>query len=256
MKLKTNSYIICSTPRTGSTLLCDLLASTKVAGNPDSFFMRDVDPVWTERWGLPDRGDQSDADRSRAYLAAAINTGRGGTGVFGLRLMREDLGDLIALIDKVFPGLQSDKARLRAAFGNVAYIHLARDDKLAQAISVIKAEQTGLWHIAPDGTELERVGPPKEPEYDFNRIAGKIAQLEGADAAWSSWFQAEGIEPFLIEYEKFSADPATFVAHICRALGVTEPASESLRPSVAKLSDGISSEWVRRYREDCRRSGP
>ena len=33
----------------------------------------------------------------------------------------------------------------------------SRENKLAQAVSLIKAEQTGLWHIAPDGTELERV---------------------------------------------------------------------------------------------------
>ena len=30
-----------------------------------------------------------------------------------------------------------------------------------------KAQQTGLWHIAPDGTELERVAPAQEPHYDF-----------------------------------------------------------------------------------------
>ncbi len=45
-----DSYIICATPRTGSTFLCDLLAATGVAGAPDSFFMRDVDPVWAEDW--------------------------------------------------------------------------------------------------------------------------------------------------------------------------------------------------------------
>ena len=33
-----NSYIICSTPRTGSTLLCSLLRATNVAGIPESYF--------------------------------------------------------------------------------------------------------------------------------------------------------------------------------------------------------------------------
>jgi hypothetical protein len=26
----------------------------------------------------------------------------------------------------------------------------------------VLAEQTGLWHVAPDGTEIERLGPAKK----------------------------------------------------------------------------------------------
>ena len=46
-----DAYIICGTPRTGSTLLCGLLASTKAAGNPDSFFRREIIGWWAEQWG-------------------------------------------------------------------------------------------------------------------------------------------------------------------------------------------------------------
>jgi trehalose 2-sulfotransferase len=242
-----DGYIICSTPRTGSTLLCDLLAATKVAGGPDSFFMSDIDPVWAERWGLPRRNNMSDAGYSAAYLKAAIKAGKGGTEVFGLRLMSENLADLSALIDKIFPQLRSDKARLETAFGNVLYIHLAREDKLAQAVSMVKAEQTGLWHIAPDGTEIERLAPPKDPEYDFDRIARKVAQLEQYDAAWVSWFDQEGIAPLRVCYERLSTNPADVLTFICDALGVPAPDPNSVRPGVAKLSDETSSDWLRRY---------
>jgi LPS sulfotransferase NodH len=242
-----DGYIVCGTPRTGSTLLCDLLASTKVAGNPDSFFMSEIDPLWAERWGLPSRENMSDADYSEAYLKAVIKAGKGGTEVFGLRLMRENLEDLSALIDEVFPQLPSDKARLETAFGNILYIHLAREDKLAQAVSMVKAEQTGLWHIAPDGTELERLAPPKNPEYEFDRIARKVAQLEQYDAAWVSWFDQQGVEPLRIGYERLSSNPAEVLTLICDALGVPAPDPKSLRPGVAKLSDETSSDWIRRY---------
>ncbi len=248
-----DSYIICSTPRTGSTFLCDLLASTKVAGNPDSFFMRDVDPVWVEQWGLPDRANRGDADDCAAYLRAAINAGKGQTDMFGLRLMKRDLGDLLAMIDKVFPGLPSDRDRLQAAFGKVLYIHLAREDKLAQAISMVKAEQTGLWHIAPDGSEVERLSPPKGPEYDFDRIARMLAELEQFDAAWRTWFEEQGIEPLRIGYESLSANPVEAVARVCKALGVAEPASARVKAGVAKLADAISLEWKRRYQSEMAR---
>lgn len=245
-----DSYIICGTPRTGSTLLCGLLASTKVAGDPDSFFMGDLDPVWVEHWGLPVRGRLGAADYGAAYLQAAIRAGRGQTGVFGLRLMRRDLGALLDLIDGVFPGLPSDRSRLEAAFGRVLFIHLAREDKLAQAISMVKAEQSGLWHVAADGSELERLSPPRDPHYDFGRIALKVAELERYDAAWLTWFAGQAIEPLCISYEILSEDPAGAVARICKALGVPEPAPGSLEPGVSRLADAVTLEWMRRYRLD------
>jgi len=33
-----DAYLICGTPRTGSTLLCDLLPSSEIAGRPESYF--------------------------------------------------------------------------------------------------------------------------------------------------------------------------------------------------------------------------
>jgi len=245
-----DSYIICATPRTGSTLLCDLLASTGVAGKPDSFFMSNMDPAWAEQLGLPVRAGQNDADYGASYLRAAIKAGTGMTGVFGLRLMRENLDDLSALIDTVFPGLSSDKDRLQAAFGRILYIHLAREDKLAQAVSLVKAEQTGLWHVAPDGSEIERLAPPQAPQYDFDRIADKLAQLERYDAAWTTWFEAEGIEPLRIGYERLAREPAEAVSRIFKALGLRQAESGSLKPGVAKLADAVSREWMQQYRRD------
>lgn len=248
-----DAYVICATPRTGSTLLCDLLRSTGAAGSPDSFFMREVASEWRRAWGLPDKGDMSDREFDRATLRAVIEAGKGGTAIFGLRLMRESLEDVSAFLDRLFPGLPSDRARLEAAFGRTLFIHLRREDKLAQAVSLVKAGQTGLWHVAPDGRELERVAPPQEPRYDFPRIAQEIAQLERHDAAWLAWFEREGIEPLRVGYEALSAAPASVLARICDALDVPSPPPGDVRPGVARLSDAVSLDWMRRYRLDAGR---
>ena len=218
-----DGYIICGTPRTGSTLLCNLLASTKRTGNPDSFYGRKFMPAWAEEWRLPDRNTMSERDFHIAYLNAAVAAGKGGTGVFGLRLMRENLDELSAILDGIFPQLPSDSARFEKAFGRVLYIHLSREDKLAQAISLVKAEQTGLWHMAPDGTEIERLSPPEEPHYDFARINREVLELESYDRAWNSWFDAQGIAPQRIGYETLSANPAAALIGLCEALGVQPP---------------------------------
>lgn len=248
--LQYDSYIICGTPRTGSTMLCNLLAATGIAGNPDSFFMRDVDEVWASEWGLPKREGMTHQAYCAAYLKAAIASGKAQTGVFGLRLMRENLGDLMAMIDAVYPGLPEDKSRLQAAFGRTLCIHLLRGDKLAQAVSMVKAEQTGLWHIAPDGKELERLAPPQPPRYDFDRIAAKLDTLTGYDTAWLDWFKAEDIAPLTIEYEALSANPSQIINGIIQELGFDEDVFVPADPGVGRLSDETSREWVRRFRAE------
>lgn len=244
------SYIICATPRTGSTLLCGLLAATGRAGRPDSFFMSGMDPAWAAELGLPDPSGRGTRTHAQAYLDAAIAAGRGDTGIFGLRLMRENLGDLMEMIDLVHPGQRSDPARLSAAFGDVLCIHLTREDKLAQAVSLVKAEQTGLWHVAPDGTEIERLGDPRAPAYDFARIDAQLSELEGYDRAWQDWFAAQGIAPLRIGYETLSEQPATELARICAALGIDAPDPGHVAPGVARLADRTSAEWIARYRSE------
>ncbi len=245
-----DSYILCTTPRSGSTLLCDLLAATGTAGDPDSYFMDYVDPVWASRWGLPAREGKDEAADARRFLDAVLKAGRGETPVFGLRLMPRNLGDVLAMTGRAFPGLATDSARLRAAFGDILFVHLARRDRLAQAVSLVKAEQTGLWHIAPDGTEVERLAPPRPPTYDFDRIAATIADLDTQNAGWTAWFTAEGITPLPLWYEDLSAEPARAVACICGALGTPAPNLGRLTPTVAKLADATSADWVRRFRAD------
>ena len=94
-----------------------------------------VHGAWAKEWRLPARDTMSERDFNTAYLNAAIAAGKGGTGIFGLRLMRENLDELSAILDQIFPKLPSDSARLENAFGRILYIHLSREDKLAQAIS-------------------------------------------------------------------------------------------------------------------------
>ena len=245
-----DSYILCATPRSGSTLLCDLMAATAVAGDPDSYFMDDIDPVWVRRWGLPARMGQDEAAHARNFLDAVLKAGRGETPVFGLRLMYRNLRDLLAMTDRAFPGRPTDNARLQAAFGDILFVHLTRRDRLAQAVSLVKAEQTGLWHAAPDGTEVERLAPPRPPVDDFERIAATRADLEAQDAGWTAWFAAEGITPLSLWYEDLSEDPTGAVDRVCCALGTTAPDPGRLTPTVAKLADATSADWVRRFRRE------
>ena len=205
---------------------------------------------WAAEWSLPGRDTMSAKEFNIAYLEATTRAGRGATNVFGLRLMREYLEGLSTLLDEMFPGLPSDVYRFERAFGNVLYIHLTRENKLAQAVSLVKAEQSGLWHIAPDGTEIERLGVPQDLKYDFKLIQRKLTNLEANDAAWNEWFEQQGLTPLRVQYEILSEDLAGTLIQICEALGVEAQKAESVRPGVAKLANEISLDWMRRFHAD------
>lgn len=238
-------YILCATPRSGSTLLCGLLAQAG-AGDPHSYFRAEDIAEWAEHWGVPPRDQAGPGAFGQAYLEAAIAAGRGGTPVFGLRLMHESLAGLIRVLDGRDPGQPHDRARLERAFGPLVFVHLTRGDRLAQAVSLIKARQTGLWHIAPDGTELERTAPPVAPRFDADEIARTAQALAAADRGWEAWFAAEGIAPLRLRYEDLAADPLAALARVCAALGRDVPAG--VTPGVARLADAGTQDWLARMR--------
>lgn len=75
-----------------------------------------------------------------AYLAAAMKAGSAGTKIFGMRLHYTYLKLVQETLARLYTSLETDAARFSQAFGNPLYIYLSRSDKIAQAISLVKAE--------------------------------------------------------------------------------------------------------------------
>ncbi len=199
---------------------------------------------------LPPQKTINRQDVLRAIVSAVKQQGLGATDVFGLRLMRKSFDFLMSQLDILYPELLSDTARLQATFGSTLYIHLTRKDKIAQAISLVKATQTGLWHRALDGTELERNAPPQPPFYDAKQIASCVDELTMYDKNWERWFEQEQIEPVRVNYEDLAANPIDTLAGILDALGLSTDAVTGVVPSVAKLADDTNNIWACRYRAE------
>lgn len=248
--LPVKSYVICGTPRSGSTLLCDLLESTAVAGRPASYFRSESIPRWVRRLSVPTTEGELRAGFDRSYLDAVLKAGRGGTEVFGFRLMWESVAELSMRLDALFPGLNSDKARFETAFGPVLFIHLSRTDKVSQAVSRVKAMQTGLWHVASDGTERERTGPAQDAVYDRDCIGKYVEELTMQDHAWTHWFVDNWIEPLRLTYEGLSHDPQSALEIILVALGLSPAIAAASKPKTTKMSDSDSQDWVSRFRAE------
>lgn len=216
-------YVICATPRSGSTLLCAMLRASGVAGWPESWFRRESMADHAAEWGIAGAAGQFDPV---AYRSAALKAGRGANGVFGLRLMWASMGEVDL-----------------TALGPLRYIWLQRGDLVAQAISRHRAEVSGTWHLG-----FEEAAVPRIPVYDFDRIAGWLRQADADNRNWQDWFASQGIAPLRPTYEALSAAPAATARQVLRHLGLDSAAP--LAVTNRRMADAVSADWAVRFRTD------
>ncbi len=245
---QTLSYMICTSPRSGSTLLCKFLKATGIAGAPESYFHGPSLDAWANNLGIAPKTPQRDLIPK--IFEAAITKGRGSTDVFAVRQQYHSFPLLCQTLSAYLPQARSDYARLSKVFGPLKIIHLTRQDKLGQAVSLIRAEQTGLWHVAPDGTDIERKSPTRAGGYDAALIAEHIETLTQYDQEWLRWFAAQQITPLRVSYEALSDDPVAQVQRILSWLGLDPQAVTHVRVPVKKLADATNATWIAAYKRD------
>jgi trehalose 2-sulfotransferase len=243
-------YILCTSPRSGSTLLCSLLAATGVSGNPKSYFHRPDISNWMEELGVELDPDMSEREVLRTVFQAVSLKGSGKTGMFGLRLQQHSFDFFVEKLVVLFPNQANDKERLQAAFGRTLFVHLTRLDKVEQAVSYVKAQQSGLWHLAHDGTELERLSPHQEPAYDRLGLHKCYESMKAYDRNWQDWFRKQGIEPYRISYEALALDPIKTLSQLLDRLGIGREAALGVEVGVKKLADCTNHNWSRQFRTD------
>lgn len=247
---KYQSIILCANPRSGSTMLCDLMAATGALGKPQSFYRPESVPEWTKRLGVDDDHIAGSTEFERAYLTAVRKHGTDSSGIFGLRLMWNSVEGLVDRLSTVLGDQLSDAALFERAFGRPLYINLVREDKVAQAVSLIRAEQSGQWHLSSDGSVRQGIEEPLPVTYDAQTIDKEIASLTRDDAAWRTWFAAQGLQPLQVTYEELAADPQTVAAEILKASGNDSAISQNIEPVTAIMADQESRQWIARYRRE------
>ena len=226
------SYLICGTNRSGSTLLCELLKSTGVAGRPEEYFWRGDEPYWAGRWGVSEPGD---------YVRAAMKEGTTANGVFGAKIMWSHMPDLFAKLRTAGAKRALTECELlRRTFPELRFVWLWREDLVAQAVSFSRATQTGEWR-ADDP-------PGRKPRFDFGQIAHLLREVKEQNEAAQRWFAANGVEPYRVRYEELVDDMEGVTRRLLAFLGVDLPSGVTLEHDITKQADDLNSEWAVRYR--------
>jgi LPS sulfotransferase NodH len=238
-----DAYFICATPRSGSTLLCGLLASTGVAGHPESYFRAADIRTWATIWGIVDERGGVDFPE---FVQRARLVGATGNGVFACRMMWGTL-------EEVVDGLRVSSANwrgddldvLRRAFGELRFVYLTRGDVLAQAVSWARAEQTDVWHEAIGGS---RTRAHSAPSYERAHIDELVATIEAHNHAWHEWFANVGVRPHEVHYETLEQSPSTTVSAVLAALGLEVDDESRIQVRHRLLRDEVNAAWIERYR--------
>jgi trehalose 2-sulfotransferase len=257
------SYLVCATPRSGSTLLCETLAETGVAGNPLEFFealpqtgvpRRPLDYLTgvddPQALALIDRSPPHEAppysdvrgiaDYAK-HLANVRRTGTTANGVFGAKIMWAhlvDLGrrlgreDLPALVDDLF-----DRPR---------FVWVRRGDTVRQAVSLWRAMQTQSWRA-------ENAPTAGEPEYSYAALHHLVTLLTTHDAAWERFFGAAGGAVLTLTYEEIAGDLAAALDQTLAHIDVTPPSGAlDALPPMRRQADERSDAWAEAYARDSR----
>jgi len=271
------SYLVCATPRSGSTLLCETLEATGIAGRPREYFeaLKETGVPRRPReyfWGLrsPEvlrllpHDAQLDRDSERVqtwnrddygrHLDASIREGTTPNGIFAAKMMWGYFDDFLELTRGIprFGGM-GDGSLLNAAFPELRYVFVSRSDKVRQAVSLWRALQTWVWRKAegkPDDAPL----PDQRAVYSFDAIDHLLDQLRRHEDAWRGFFFRVGQRPLSILYEEVAGDLEATVNRVLESLNLERPASaEPPRRSMSRQSDELSESWVQNYLEDVSR---
>ena len=225
-------YLICSTARVGSNLLCSLLNGTRVVGHPQEFFcpftVADLGP---KLCGLD---SVTNTDELHRFIDAAAAT-YSSQGRFGIKAHYLQL-----------------QAALQAGYDLEGrfpdrFVHVTRADVLGQAMSYVRASQTGAWTAQRE----ERCEHRFQPEL----IRATIQRLNAENHAWEVLFQRYDVEPYRLSYERLCADFEGELARLLAHLDV-DPTTVDVAGAVTRATkhfktqrDAVSAEWRERYLE-------
>jgi len=232
------TYIIASTMRTGSYLLCEGLEATGVAGRPREIFCPERRRDYEGRWHLPANESFSQ------YMRTALCKSTTDNGVCGMKIHWHHVEPLAL----VRGGVGKPWRILPRLFPDARYIYLCRRDRRAQAISWYRAQVTNEWYRIKGEVQTDLTGVV--PEIDTAKLRQMELELESQDERWQEFFATQPVPALPMVYEALAAD---YRGEIARALSFLDQdpalAQDIPEPRLVCQNDEMTAEWHRRMDE-------
>ena len=251
------SFFICHTLRCGSTLLCDALSSTGIAGHAEEYFPERTHPggVWVATGAAlrdPDtwRCDWTSTPFEQC-LDRVLSSGTTPNGVFASKVKWFNMPYLSEML-----GVPPERTGLSLAdhldrlFPNLRYVWVTRRDKVRQAVSLVKAKQSAQWKAI--SAQPQSCDPA---EYNFHVVDLALRRIVQEECLWEEYFTRAGVTPFTVVYEDLVRNYESTVRGLLDHFQIGLPREYVFPvPRLHKQADAVSEQWVERYRRDARSS--
>ena len=235
-------YVICCAPRSGSTLLTQLLHASGRMGVPAEYL--------NERFLVAKLGARFgtlDADgrvMPNTYLRALGAHRTSSNRVFGIKVLFSQMERWV--LTTVF----------RRILGAAQFVWLRRRDQVGQAISLFVAQQTHRWHLDTGDPLGDPSAAPIAPRYSAELIRRALGTILSEEAGWERFFAVNDVQPLVVQYEDLTADPDRVCRAICERMGVTDVGPFRLdRASSRPTASALNAEWRDRWIDDMRFRG-
>jgi trehalose 2-sulfotransferase len=213
-------YLIASLPRSGSHYLGHLLMETGMFGSPLEYLHPGHLRTWKAKFG---------AESTHALLLNLFRCRTSPSGLFGIKAHWPQFDAMLR------------EAGCSELLTFEKYIYITRADVVAQAISLVKARQTGAWISFHDARG--------EPRYDFEAIIAAKREIEEQSARWEAFFAEKRASPIRVTYEELIVGPDDVRAAICQAFDIrTSSQREIDRPT--RQSTDVNRAWRARFVAD------
>ena len=226
---KPKSYVICTTARSGSNLLCDYLDQTGVLGRPAEFLNPEVviNGAYDRRFG---KGPDLPVGEYIDWLYGNMSTDNN---IFGIKILYEDFVAYRGFI------------RFQELLHDSALFYLDRKSKINQAISYYVARNTGRWMASDPGRTANDL------HYDYKAIDDSLEMLVHQHIEWQAFLSSIERPVEMIEYDQVVNNPLGVIGQIGAALGI-DVTGVALAQNVPAQRTGASDHLLARYKEDLR----
>lgn len=201
------SIIVASHPRSGSTLVGELLHAAGGLGCPLEYLHVGFRPAFQARWRTASLED---------YIAALHTHRTTPDGTFGLKLFWRDVTETLGRPEEDVVDYQQIFSRLVEICPSPVFIHLYRRDRIRAAVSAYVASQTGVFRaVTPDSLDRSRQPVP----FDHEAIEALIAGADKAHMHWRNFFRSNDIQAYSLAYESLDRDFEQQAQALLRWLG-------------------------------------
>ena len=215
--------------RTGSTWLCELMNKTNSMGYArESLHAQE----------LINHFESGDYNNLNEIMRASVGEHCTKNGIYSAKSTFHTLAPMFLLEE--FP---NNLERWKI-------VVLTRDDKLDQAISIVKLNKNRK-STSFDNSLITVV----EEDYDYNEISKRLNLIMKGEKTIFTFLQAYGANYLKISYEKLSSNPKQIIDQISEFCDITI-SNVDTESQFDIQRDEISAKWKKRWLEDAKNENP